>query len=150
MQYPYFKPKNWGSETIIVNNDKYCGKKMFIAKNCYCSFHYHIVKDETFYVSRGKLGVVIHRALHQNNELLTNGLLKNCKPHIYVEFDIFPHSTEICAMCAEYRELLPGDILHLPPFTIHRFYGFEDTTFYEFSTHDDPADSIRILPSCGN
>lgn len=49
--------KGWGFEQIIVNNEKYCGKILHFWKNKKCSWHYHLIKDETFYVQSGELEV---------------------------------------------------------------------------------------------
>jgi mannose-6-phosphate isomerase-like protein (cupin superfamily) len=48
-------PKGWGFEKWIVNNEKYCGKILYIVKDRKCSWHYHKLKDETFYVQSGKI-----------------------------------------------------------------------------------------------
>ena len=48
-------PKGWGFEKWIVNNEKYCGKILYIVKDYKCSWHYHKIKDETFYVQSGKI-----------------------------------------------------------------------------------------------
>jgi quercetin dioxygenase-like cupin family protein len=48
-------PKGWGFEKWIVNNIEYCGKLLYFVKGGKCSFHYHILKDETFYVQSGKI-----------------------------------------------------------------------------------------------
>ena len=47
--------KGWGWERWIVNNPLYCGKLLFCERGNKCSFHYHILKDETFYLQSGKL-----------------------------------------------------------------------------------------------
>ena len=47
--------KGWGWERWIVNKPQYCGKLLFFEKGKKCSFHYHILKDETFYLQSGKL-----------------------------------------------------------------------------------------------
>lgn len=49
--------KRWGSEEIIVNNaaKDYCGKIITIEGGKKTSYHYHPVKDETFYVLEGDL-----------------------------------------------------------------------------------------------
>jgi mannose-6-phosphate isomerase-like protein (cupin superfamily) len=47
-------PKGWGKEVWIVNFEKYCGKFLFINKNKRMSWHYHLVKEETFYVLEGE------------------------------------------------------------------------------------------------
>ena len=43
-------PKGWGFEKWIVNNEKYCGKLLYFIKDRKCSWHYHKIKDETFYI----------------------------------------------------------------------------------------------------
>lgn len=50
-----FVPKNWGYEKWIWNDSSYCGKLLFIAKDRQCSWHYHKLKKETFYVQQGEL-----------------------------------------------------------------------------------------------
>ena len=50
-----FVPKGWGFEKWIVNNEKYCGKLLYFAKNMKCSWHYHKIKDEVFYIQSGKI-----------------------------------------------------------------------------------------------
>ncbi|MAG50566.1 hypothetical protein CL621_02915 [archaeon] len=51
-------PKKWGEEQLIVNNKKYCGKKMLIKKDHYSSYHMHKIKEETFYILDGKLEII--------------------------------------------------------------------------------------------
>lgn len=53
-----FVPKGWGFEKWIVNNEKYCGKLLYIAQGKKCSWHYHKLKDETFYVQSGIIKVL--------------------------------------------------------------------------------------------
>ena len=45
-------PKGWGEELIIENNEMYCGKLLIFKKGCRFSMHYHLIKDETWYVAR--------------------------------------------------------------------------------------------------
>jgi mannose-6-phosphate isomerase-like protein (cupin superfamily) len=52
-----FVPKGWGFEKWITNNDKYCGKLLYFVKGKKCSWHYHKIKDEVFYIQSGKLQV---------------------------------------------------------------------------------------------
>ena len=52
---PKFVDKGWGYEKWIANSDEYCGKLLFIKKNHRCSWHYHILKDETFYLQSGRI-----------------------------------------------------------------------------------------------
>jgi len=47
-------PKVWGEEHWITNRD-YAGKKMVLHKGKQCGLHKHKIKDETFYVIKGKV-----------------------------------------------------------------------------------------------
>ena len=47
-------PKGWGHEVIFVNNELYCGKLLVFKKGCKFSMHYHLKKDETWYISEGE------------------------------------------------------------------------------------------------
>jgi mannose-6-phosphate isomerase-like protein (cupin superfamily) len=50
-----FVPKGWGFEKWLVNNDKYCGKLLYFVKGKKCSWHYHKIKDEVFFIQSGKI-----------------------------------------------------------------------------------------------
>jgi quercetin dioxygenase-like cupin family protein len=50
-----FVPKGWGFEKWIVNNEEYCGKLLYLVKGKQCSWHYHVLKDEVFYLQSGKI-----------------------------------------------------------------------------------------------
>ena len=47
--------KGWGEEVWIINTDKYCGKLLKFNKGATFSDHYHIIKDEAWYMLEGKL-----------------------------------------------------------------------------------------------
>jgi len=48
-------PKGWGYEKWIANTERYCGKLLYFSKGKKCSWHYHEIKEETFYIQSGKL-----------------------------------------------------------------------------------------------
>ena len=50
-----FVPKGWGFEKWIVNCDEYCGKLLYFVKGKRCSWHYHKLKDEVFYIQSGNI-----------------------------------------------------------------------------------------------
>ena len=52
-----FVSKGWGFEKWIHNSKEYCGKLLYFAKGKKCSWHYHKLKDEVFYVQTGKIKV---------------------------------------------------------------------------------------------
>ena len=52
-----FVPKGWGFEKWIVNNEEYCGKLLYFVKGKCCSWHYHELKDEVFFVQSGRIKV---------------------------------------------------------------------------------------------
>jgi len=45
--------KGWGSEIIFANNELYCGKLLNFDKGSRFSMHFHMEKDETWYISKG-------------------------------------------------------------------------------------------------
>jgi len=50
--------KTWGYEHWFANTDKYCGKLLFVIQDMWSSkgaYHYHKIKDETFFVIDGTL-----------------------------------------------------------------------------------------------
>jgi len=50
--------KSWGWEKWFANTPDYCGKELFVRRNKWSSkgnYHYHKIKDETFYVIKGSL-----------------------------------------------------------------------------------------------
>ena len=47
--------KGWGFERWIVNCEEYCGKLLFFEKGKRCSWHFHKIKDEVFYLQSGKM-----------------------------------------------------------------------------------------------
>lgn len=47
--------KGWGKEIWLVNNNKYCGKILKFNAGAKFSMHYHVDKEETFYILDGHL-----------------------------------------------------------------------------------------------
>ena len=45
--------KAWGYELVITNNKDYCGKILHFNEGHKFSMHYHMIKDETWYVNSG-------------------------------------------------------------------------------------------------
>lgn len=100
--------KKWGKEVWYVNNELYCCKFLHLDKGKKCSAHYHILKDEEFYILKGKIKL----------ELL-----------------------------GETKILKEDQSIRLPPYTIHRFTGLEDSIILEVSTHHEDSDSYRLCVS---
>ena len=50
-----FVKKGWGWEKWIVNKSEYCGKLLFFNQGKRCSWHFHKLKDEVFYLQSGKM-----------------------------------------------------------------------------------------------
>ena len=53
-QTPQIVKKGWGHEVIFVNNEKYCGKILHFNTGARFSMHYHLKKQETWYVASGR------------------------------------------------------------------------------------------------
>ena len=77
-----FVSKGWGFEKWIVNCEEYCGKLLYFVKGKRCSWHYHELKDEVFYIQSGKVLVKYSNDDHiQDAETLTLGPGDNF--HVY-------------------------------------------------------------------
>ena len=112
-----FVPKGWGYEKWIVNKPEYCGKILFFAKGKKCSWHYHKLKDEVFYIQSGKVRVLYSDddIIHKDGVLVANEIV-----------------------------LGPGDNFHVYRGLRHQVIALEDTELFEFSTQHFDEDSYRI------
>jgi len=110
-----FVSKGWGYEDWLVNKPEYCGKLLFFKKGKKFSWHYHEIKDETFYIQSGKIQ-------------LTYGW----------EDDINAESTQTTI-------LEPGDTFHIPVLLRHQAVALLDSNIFEFSTTHFDSDSYRII-----
>lgn len=67
-------PKGWGWERWIVNCPEYCGKLLFFNKGKRCSWHFHKIKDEVFYLQSGKM--IVFYSMNDNikeaNQIILN------------------------------------------------------------------------------
>jgi quercetin dioxygenase-like cupin family protein len=52
---PVIVNKGWGTEIIFANTKDYCGKLLNFNKGSKCSMHFHILKDESWYIFKGKI-----------------------------------------------------------------------------------------------
>jgi quercetin dioxygenase-like cupin family protein len=78
-----FVKKEWGHEEWIVNNDKYCGKKLVFTAGYHFSMHCHKIKDETFYVLSGKFYLETEYNEIKENHFLQPGDIVHIKPNMY-------------------------------------------------------------------
>jgi len=112
-----FVEKGWGHELWIHNDAKYCGKLLFFKKGKKCSFHYHKVKHETFYLQSGRMTLRV---------IPLDELTETAAPIPTVE-------------------LYAGDVYELAPGTVHQMIAHEDSELFEFSTEHFDEDSIRLV-----
>lgn len=134
---PKFIQKLWGHEQIIVNK-KYCGKILTVLPNGNaCSIHYHKKKHETFHILEGDLFLQLFGWIAPKMNKMWGALGGSL---IDSEGNRWVHTAT--------RVLLKGQTLILPAMVAHRFWTVnQSAVFAEFSTHDDPDDSYRILES---
>lgn len=77
-----FVPKGWGFEKWIVNCEEYCGKLLYFVKGKKCSWHYHKLKDEYFYVQSGSI-LVFYSDEDDITKAHTTVLKKGDNFHVY-------------------------------------------------------------------
>jgi len=85
-QLIHFAQKIWGHEEWIANNDKYCGKKLFVRKGHRCSMHHHKIKDETFYLASGKMLLEMEYEGQKSERILTPGDVQHIKIGLWHRF----------------------------------------------------------------
>lgn len=107
--------KVWGYELWVANKPKYCGKLLHFNEGKRCSLHYHILKDETFFLARGKLRV----SLADSPEAYGRGEIQEVT-------------------------LGPGECLYIWPGRVHQMRALEESELIEISTQHFEDDSIRI------
>lgn len=110
-------PKGWGHEVIFANNEKYCGKLLnFIAGKKF-SMHYHMLKDETWYVVKGSFNLYWIDTENANivcEKLVVGDIIRNCpgQPH---QLEALEDSTVFEVSTQHFDEdsyrVIPGDIL---------------------------------------
>lgn len=99
---PAIVQKGWGHELIIENNPKYCGKILHFREGGRFSMHYHLLKQETWYVASGSFlfrYIDTHDASVHERRLVVGDVVTNMvgQPHQIVceaEGDIFEVSTQ--------------------------------------------------------
>lgn len=116
-----FVPKTWGNEIWVTNNEKYCGKVLSLDRDKYCSYHYHLIKDEVLLVTEGRVLLIYSVAPIKtyNRELIDSPGFKQ-------------------------TVLVAGQAWRIEPSVVHQFYGLTDAKITEFSTQHLDDDSYRI------
>jgi mannose-6-phosphate isomerase-like protein (cupin superfamily) len=98
----YKVEKGWGYEIIIINGKDYCGKILHFNEGGKFSMHYHMIKDETWYVNEGSF---VYKWIDTNTgnvyeEQITPGDVIHIRPGsphqliALIESEIFEVSTE--------------------------------------------------------
>jgi quercetin dioxygenase-like cupin family protein len=116
---PKIVEKPWGREIWFADQAAYAGKVLEVKKGCRLSLQYHERKTETLYLLSGKV-LLTFRALAAGES---------------------PSASLVSA--ADQRVWLPGQTVHIPVRTIHRFEALEDSVLLEVST-PDLTDVVRL------
>jgi mannose-6-phosphate isomerase-like protein (cupin superfamily) len=116
---PKIVEKPWGREIWYADQSAYAGKVLEVKQGRRLSLQYHERKTETLYLLSGKL-------------LLTFRPIASRET---------PSASLVTA--ADQRVWLPGQALHVPVRTIHRFEALEDSVLLEVST-PDLTDVVRL------
>jgi quercetin dioxygenase-like cupin family protein len=119
MHTPKIVEKPWGREIWYADQSAYAGKVLEVKKGCRLSLQYHERKTETLYLLSGKV-LLTFRALAAGES---------------------PSASLVSA--ADQRVWLPGQTVHIPVRTIHRFEALEDSVLIESST-PDLTDVVRL------
>lgn len=122
MTNPLYSPKTvdkpWGREIWYADQDSYAGKVLEVNAGARLSLQYHERKTETLYLLSGKVRLVF-KSVPEGEQPD-----KTVPPE-----DVF--------------EWTPGQAVHIPTRTIHRFEAVEDSVLLEVST-PDLTDVVRL------
>jgi mannose-6-phosphate isomerase-like protein (cupin superfamily) len=118
-QSPKIVPKPWGREIWYADQSAYAGKILEVTAGKRLSLQYHERKTETLYLLSGRV-VVTYRPLTATE-------------------------THATAPVGHEHEFIwePGQSLHIPVRTIHRFAAVVDSVLLEVST-PDLTDVVRL------
>ena len=116
---PKIVEKPWGREIWYADQAAYAGKVLEVKKGCRLSLQYHERKTETLYLLSGKVLLTLRA--------------------------IAPSETPAASLVTptDQSVWLPGQALHVPARTIHRFEALEDSVLLEVST-PDLTDVVRL------
>lgn len=111
--------KPWGREIWFADRAAYAGKILEVKKGRRLSLQYHERKSESVHLVSGRMVLTF-------------------RPLVAGETP----SAELVTP-ADRRSWLPGQSVHIPPRTIHRFEALEDSVLFEVST-PDLTDVVRL------
>ena len=116
---PKIVEKPWGREIWYADQAAYAGKVLEVKQGRRLSLQYHERKTETLYLLSGKVLLTLRA--------------------------IAPDETPAVSLVtpADQCVWLPGQALHVPLRTIHRFEALEDSVLLEVST-PDLTDVVRL------
>lgn len=109
--------KGWGYEIIWATNDLYCGKKLhFHKKGNKFSMHYHIQKDETWFIDTGSflLKYIDPETAEIREKILSHGETWHNPPGLAHQLEALEDGSEITEVSTpdsiedNYR-IFPGD-----------------------------------------
>ena len=123
MPSPLYSPKivekPWGREIWYADQSAYAGKILEVNAGRRLSLQYHERKTETLFLLSGKM-ILTFRALAAG-ELPAANIITAADQHVW----------------------LPGQTIHIPVRTVHRFEALEDSVLIESST-PDLTDIVRL------
>ena len=112
-----FVTKPWGAEDWLVNNEHYVAKHLYINPNEQISLQYHNEKHETMIVLEGMGQLRLGR----------KGLAE----------------MEVLNSTSHYQTITVGDIITIPPKTIHQIKAHTGLKILEIST-PQTGDLVRV------
>lgn len=117
--------KLWGWEYWIENNDKYCGKLLYLLPGYQSSLHVHHIKDETFMALEGLVQLEIANVVYYADGV-----------NDYWNWSV------------EYLRSWCHDAVRIKPNTAHRFQAVDRPAIVaEFSTSHSDEDVYRLQKS---
>lgn len=135
-----FNPHLWGGEVPLVNTSLYCGKLICLKLGYQSSYHYHKVKDETFYCLFGEVKLEIGK--EKKEVILRAGDSFRLTPTIVHRFSAIKRNPT--QNKGEFLKQIMN-FLKIPyPVRVGIVTNVFDSVILEVSTHDSPEDNVKL------
>ncbi len=108
--------KGWGHEVIIWNSEKYCGKILVFKQNAKFSMHFHMIKDETWYIQDGEFNLlwIDPENAQRYNRNMSSGMTVHIPPGSMHQLECVSKSGSIFEVSTQHFDsdsyrILPGN-----------------------------------------
>lgn len=113
---PSIIEKGWGHEVVICNNNNYCSKILCFKRNAKISMHFHMIKDETWYVKDGDFNIlwIDPESAKKHTRNISKDMIIHIPPGFMHQLECISESGSIFEVSTQHFDsdsyrIIPGD-----------------------------------------